>query len=161
MIYNLYLKNIMIQNKRFSFSLLRCREHLRKLPRGEMPYTKNLATRLILFFFLYCWLRTSTCLPNCWRCYIFLRNGVAEVQNVFSSLQVGWPSNNHGGGFVRISLVPVNQHQDEAVALNNVLKFVCYGHDTRSGRTRFGDCKHPCDAREGCDYPQSTFIVRH
>lgn len=69
-------------------------------------------------------------------------------------LKLGWPSNNHGGGFVRISLVPVSQYQDEAVALKNVLKFACYGHDTRPSRTRYGDCKHPCDARGGCDYPR-------
>ena len=79
--------------------------------------------------------------------------------NVFSTLQLGWPSNNHGGGFVRISLVPVSQYQDEAVALKNVLKFVCYGHDTRPSRTRYGDCKHPCNARGGCDYPTGTFIM--
>ena len=68
-------------------------------------------------------------------------------------MQVGWPSNNHGGGFVRISLVPENQHQDESIALRNVF----YGHDTRAGRTRFGDCQHPCDGRGGCDYPTGTF----
>ena len=83
------------------------------------------------------------------------------MQNVFSTFQVGWPSNNHGGGFVRISLVPVNQYQDETASLNNVLKFVCYGHDTRPSRTRFGDCKHPCNARGGCDYPTSMFFFLH
>ena len=76
--------------------------------------------------------------------------------NHFFHLKVGWTSNNHGGGFVRISLVPDGQHQDENIAINSVLKYVCYGHDTREGRTKYGDCKHPCNARGGCQYPQGN-----
>ena len=34
----------------------------------------------------------------------------------------------------------------------NVLKFTCYGHDQRPGRYAYGDCKHPCNARPGCEY---------
>ena len=90
---------------------------------------------------------------------------IFEEGNLLSNVQVGWSSNNHGGGFVRISSVLENQHQHESIALRNVLKFVCYGHNTRAGRTRFGDCQHPCDARGGCDYPTGTFyhakVIHH
>ena len=75
--------------------------------------------------------------------------------------KVGWTSNNHGGGFVRISLVPDGQHHDENIAIHNVLKYVCYGHDTREGRTKYGDCKHPCNARGGCQYPQGSVNSSH
>ena len=82
------------------------------------------------------------------------------INQLFHS-KVGWTSNNHGGGFVRISLVPDGQHQDENIAIRNVLKYVCYGHDTREGRTKYGDCKHPCNARGGCQYPQGSVNSIH
>ena len=53
---------------------------------------------------------------------------------------------------MRLSLVPYGQQHDENILKKNVIKFVCYGHDTRPHETRFGDCKHPCDARPGCEY---------
>lgn len=67
-------------------------------------------------------------------------------------LKVGWTSNNHGGGYVRLALVPESQKDSHEAYLNNVLKVVCYGHDQRPGMFRFGDCKHPCNARPGCQY---------
>ena len=32
------------------------------------------------------------------------------------------------------------------------MKVTCYGHDQRPGNTIYGDCKHPCNARPGCEY---------
>jgi len=70
---------------------------------------------------------------------------------------VGWTSNNHGGGWVRISLVPWDwvNNQDEATLKENVMKVACYGHDTREGETKNGDCIHPCNGRPGCEYQSS------
>jgi hypothetical protein len=45
-------------------------------------------------------------------------------------LKVGWTSNNHGGGFVRLSLAPKSQIS-QATFDQNVLKTSCYGHDER------------------------------
>lgn len=67
-------------------------------------------------------------------------------------LQVGWTSNNHGGGYVRISLVPLAQEANAEVFKQNVMKFACYGHDTRPDKTLNGDCVHPCDGRPGCEF---------
>jgi len=82
-----------------------------------------------------------------------------EFGNVFVTeveagdrLKVGWTSNNHGGGYARISLVPYGQHKSLTNFKNNVMKFACYGHDTRPGKYQFGDCKHPCNGRPGCQY---------
>lgn len=66
--------------------------------------------------------------------------------------KVGWTSNNHGGGYVRLALVPESKMNDRQAYLKNVLKVVCFGHDQRPGMFRFGDCKHPCNARPGCQY---------
>uniref|UniRef100_A0A7M5WR28 Uncharacterized protein n=2 Tax=Clytia hemisphaerica TaxID=252671 RepID=A0A7M5WR28_9CNID len=67
-------------------------------------------------------------------------------------LKVGWVSNNHGGGFARIALVPWNERKNAQSYKNNVMKFACYGHDERPGKYRNGDCLHPCNARKGCEY---------
>ncbi|ORY02236.1 hypothetical protein K493DRAFT_208583, partial [Basidiobolus meristosporus CBS 931.73] len=67
-------------------------------------------------------------------------------------LKVGWPSNNHGGGFVRLALVPESQIDDEEAYKSHVLKFTCYGHDERPNKFQYGDCDHPCNARPGCEY---------
>eukprot|EP00111_Clytia_hemisphaerica_P001833 TCONS_00005146-protein len=72
-------------------------------------------------------------------------------------LKVGWTSNNHAGGWVRISLVPwgwmdLDAGDKEVELKRNVMKIACYGHDQREGKTRNGDCVHPCDGRPGCDY---------
>ena len=74
--------------------------------------------------------------------------------NQFLNSKVGWTSNNHGGCFVCISLVRYGQHQNETIAKRSILKYVCYG--TREGRTNHGDCKHPCNARRGCQYPKDN-----
>ena len=39
----------------------------------------------------------------------------------------------------------------------NVLKVVCYGHDERKGKTSYGDCVHPCNARKGCEYMANKY----
>jgi len=67
-------------------------------------------------------------------------------------LKLGWTSNNHGGGFVRIALVLEGQHNRNKNFEQNVLKVACYGHDQRPGGTLYGDCDHPCNARPGCQY---------
>lgn len=74
-------------------------------------------------------------------------------------MKVGWTSNNHAGGWVRISLVPWSwmDTKDEATLKKNVMKVACYGHDTRPSKTRNGDCVHPCDGRGGCDYQGGRF----
>ncbi|XP_066911719.1 uncharacterized protein [Clytia hemisphaerica] len=76
---------------------------------------------------------------------------VTEVE-AGDRLKVGWVSNNHGGGFARIALVPWNERKNVQSYKNNVMKFACYGHDERPGRTRTGSCFHPCNARPGCEY---------
>lgn len=75
-------------------------------------------------------------------------------------LKVGWTSNNHGGGYVRLALVPESQKDSHEAYVNNVLKVVCYGHDQRPGMFRFGDCKHPCNARPGCQYQSGKSLCR-
>ena len=32
------------------------------------------------------------------------------------------------------------------------MKVACYGKDQRPGKTLYGDCVHPCNARPGCEY---------
>ena len=59
---------------------------------------------------------------------------------------------------MRLSLVPFGQQTNREVLKNNVLKFVCFGHDTRPHKTKFGDCKHPCDARAGCEYQSGEWV---
>ena len=59
---------------------------------------------------------------------------------------------------MRLSLVPYGQQEDQEALKRNVLKIVCYGHDTRPYKTKHGDCKHPCDARPGCDYQSGKII---
>ena len=76
---------------------------------------------------------------------------VTEVE-AGDRLKVGWVSNNHGGGYARIALVPWDERKNAQSYKNNVMKFACYGHDERPGKFRFGDCKHPCNARPGCEY---------
>lgn len=76
---------------------------------------------------------------------------VTEVE-AGDRLKIGWVSNNHGGGYARIALVPWGQHRSAANFKNNVMKFACYGHDTRPGKYQYGDCKHPCNGRPGCQY---------
>ena len=66
-------------------------------------------------------------------------------------LKVGWVSNNHGGGYVRISLVHESMKDAESFD-RHVLKAACYGHDERPGKFSNGDCVHPCNARGACDY---------
>lgn len=67
-------------------------------------------------------------------------------------MKVGWTSNNHAGGWVRIALAPYGQHKTHKAFDDNVMKITCYGHDQRPGQTIYGDCKHPCNARAGCEY---------
>lgn len=74
-------------------------------------------------------------------------------------LKVGWVSNNHGGGFVRISLVPeISSSSNPTLSAikENVLKVACYGYDMRPGKFLNGDCNHPCNARGGCEYQSNT-----
>lgn len=79
-------------------------------------------------------------------------HGVVNPVKVGDRLKVGWTSNNHGGGYVRLALVPEVQANDRQAFKKNVLKYACYGHDQRPGRFAYGDCKHPCNARPGCEY---------
>lgn len=79
------------------------------------------------------------------------RPPVTSVQ-AGDKLKVGWTSNNHGGGFVRLALVPESQQANADAYKRNVLKAACYGHDTRPGKTRYGDCIHPCNGRPGCEW---------
>eukprot|EP00111_Clytia_hemisphaerica_P017591 TCONS_00052069-protein len=76
---------------------------------------------------------------------------VTEVE-AGDRLKVGWVSNNHGGGYARISLVPWGQRKSAQAYKDNVMKFACYGHDERPGKFQYGDCKHPCNGRPGCEY---------
>ncbi|XP_047130116.1 uncharacterized protein LOC124810020 isoform X1 [Hydra vulgaris] len=73
-------------------------------------------------------------------------------------LKIGWPSNNHAGGYVRLSLVSLGQHTSENFQ-KNVLKFVCYGSDMRVNNikaSKYGDCYHPCNARPGCEFQSES-----
>ncbi|KAL5259125.1 hypothetical protein ACHWQZ_G009549 [Mnemiopsis leidyi] len=72
-------------------------------------------------------------------------------------LKVGWTSNNHAGGWVRLALVPDGQHKVYEHFEKNVLKIVCYGHDERRGKTSYGDCVHPCNSRKGCEYMANKY----
>lgn len=72
-------------------------------------------------------------------------------------LKVGWPSNNHGGGYVRLALVPEAQATDETAFAANVIKMACFGHDQRPGKYQYGDCIHPCNGRGACEYQPDTF----
>ena len=72
---------------------------------------------------------------------------------------MGWTSNNHAGGFVRIALVPEGQHKSNKNFEQNVLKVACYGKDQRPGGTRYGDCVHPCNTRPGCEYQSGWLDV--
>ena len=73
-------------------------------------------------------------------------------------LKVGWVSNNHGGGYARIALVPWAERRNAQSYKNNVMKFACYGHDERPGQYRTGGCMHPCNARPGCEYQSSKLL---
>ena len=54
-------------------------------------------------------------------------------------LKVQWTSNNHGGGFVKLSLFPVSLlSATQAERDKYVLKMACYGHDERPGRYQYG-----------------------
>jgi len=70
---------------------------------------------------------------------------------------VGWTSNNHAGGYVRLALVPEGQHKVYTHFEQNVLKIACYGHDERKGGSSYGDCKHPCNGRPGCGYQADIY----
>ena len=73
--------------------------------------------------------------------------------------QLGWTSNNHAGGFVRIALVPEGQHKSNQNFKQNVMKVACYGKDQRPGKTLYGDCIHPCNARPGCQYQAGLLVL--
>lgn len=49
-------------------------------------------------------------------------------------MKVGWTSNNHAGGWVRIALAPYGQHKTHKAFDDNVMKITCYGHDQRPGK---------------------------
>eukprot|EP01135_Chromosphaera_perkinsii_P001787 Nk52_evm56s210 gene=Nk52_evmTU56s210 len=72
-------------------------------------------------------------------------------------LKVGWVSNNHAGGYVRLSLVPWDQKDNAELYKQNVLKGACYGYDgsVASNFLSQGECFHPCDARPGCQWQAS------
>lgn len=72
-------------------------------------------------------------------------------------LKVGWPSNNHAGGFVRLALVPEKESEFPEAFDQNVLKLTCFGHDQRPGRLNYSAsfCNHPCNGRPGCHYQSS------
>eukprot|EP01135_Chromosphaera_perkinsii_P010575 Nk52_evm13s2171 gene=Nk52_evmTU13s2171 len=69
-------------------------------------------------------------------------------------LKVGWVSNNHAGGYVRLSLVPWSSRENSQVYKENVLKGACYGFDETidSAMLARGECHHPCNARPGCEW---------
>ena len=79
-------------------------------------------------------------------------HGVVNPVKAGDRIKVGWTSNNHGGGYIRLALVPESEVNNREAYKKNVLKFTCYGHDQRPGRYAYGDCKHPCNARPGCEY---------
>jgi len=81
-------------------------------------------------------------------CEPWLKGGETKV-NAGDRLKVGWTSNNHAGGYVRLALVPEGQR---ANFKQNVMKVACYGSDQRPGKTKYGDCVHPCNTRPGCQY---------
>ena len=54
-------------------------------------------------------------------------------------MKVGWTSNNHAGGWVRIALVPYGQHKTHKSFDDNVMKVTCYGHDQRPGNSQKND----------------------
>lgn len=69
-------------------------------------------------------------------------------------LKVSWPSNNLGGGIVRLALVPEAKADFHSAYDMAVLKSACYGHDQRAGRynSSIAECNHPCNGRPGCHY---------
>ena len=105
-------------------------------------------------------------MPNI--CFIFFKHDsflsfshivhVTEVE-AGDRLKIGWVSNNHGGGFARIALVPWAERKNAQSYKDNVMKFACYGHDERRGKFRYGDCKHPCNGRPGCEYQSSKLKI--
>lgn len=54
-----------------------------------------------------------------------------------------------------IALVPWAERKNAQSYKNNVMKYACYGHDERAGKYQYGDCKHPCNTRPGCEYQSS------
>ncbi len=61
-------------------------------------------------------------------------------------LKVAWPSNNQGGGLVRLALVPASERNSHEAFDKAVIKVSCFGHDERPGNFYYGYCNHPCDA---------------
>ena len=71
-------------------------------------------------------------------------------------IKVGWPSNNQGGGYVRLALVPLAERLNAEIYDRNVLKITCFGHDGRKNRYYDGYCHHPCNGRGGCEYQKQA-----
>ncbi|XP_057302113.1 uncharacterized protein LOC130636415 [Hydractinia symbiolongicarpus] len=92
-------------------------------------------------------------------CETGVANAIVTTVHAGDRLKVGWTSNNHGGGYVRISLVPLAQEANAEAFKQNVMKFACYGHDTRPDKTLNGDCVHPCDGRPGCEFQSDQYDV--
>eukprot|EP00835_Amoeboradix_gromovi_P003548 NODE_239_length_13273_cov_0.404964.p1 type:complete len:1101 gc:universal NODE_239_length_13273_cov_0.404964:7318-4016(-) len=88
-------------------------------------------------------------------CEAFTSSSPTNKVSPGDRLKVGWVSNNHGGGYVKLSFVPFDSI-NELTFQQNVLKLACYGIDERPGRYAYGDCVHPCNGRGGCDYQKST-----
>jgi len=106
-------------------------------------------------------LRGGTLSPPCEQVYKPARTPVKAGDR----LKVGWTSNNHGGGYVRLALIRAKNDNrfnfygaTEDEFKNNVLKFACYGHDETIG-VKFGDCVHPCNARPGCEFQRDVTDV--
>lgn len=70
-------------------------------------------------------------------------------------LKIGWNSGNRGAGFVRLALASQSD-MTEAAFNKSILKQTCFGIDVRPGRYAFGNCVHPCNARGGCGFQNST-----
>ena len=39
------------------------------------------------------------------------------------------------------------------------MKIACYGKDQRPGKTIYGDCIHPCNARPECEYQAGLLVL--
>lgn len=73
-------------------------------------------------------------------------------------LKIAWPSNNLGGGLVRLALAPEAKSHLHSSFDMAVLKSACFGHDQRAGRynSSTAECNHPCNARPGCHYQAAS-----
>ena len=71
-----------------------------------------------------------------------LSKGTAYSVQAGDRIKVGWVSGNRGGGYVRLSLVPLASASSQKAFNDSVLKLTCYGQEERPNRFFAGMCIH-------------------